>query len=353
MNCISIQWKNFRNLKPQRLDPGEGLHLLYGSNGAGKTNVLEALHVSMGWGPLDGGAGELVNWDKLERGALIAAEFRGEEQVDATIGLKKGIHVKKNGSVSTGSSLRTSIPSLVFLPNDLSLVEGAPSVRRKFLDRLSTLLFPLYATRLYGFRRILRQKNFLLKTGKPVHSANRVMAPLASWIWSRRMASTDLLAAGMEEQRRLLPGPLTVSMALGASEKRNDLLEEFWHSIRLYGYRETELKTGVVGPHRDDLLLECRGRNASEQFSRGHRKRVALSLLLAAAAAVETKLRRKPVLLLDEIMAELDMDGRKRLLESLQLGQWQTFVASAETEMPRWPGSVWNVQGGTVEPGEM
>lgn len=324
--------------------------MLLGENGAGKTNSLETLHILTGWGPFrNTRVTDLSSWDgPLE--TFIGGGFEGEEMVDVAVGISRKTRLKLGGSTCRATDIRMKVPSLSFLPDDMSLVEGSPSVRRRFMDRICALLFPLYAPRLYEYRRAVRQRTAAIRRGRGVSAASRVMAPLASWIWGARSAAVDLLKLGMDACRVLLPAEVGVTLARGGSSGIEDGMEDFWKGLQRYRDRESAIGACLVGPHRDDLVVSSGSRPASETLSRGHRRRTAVALLVAAGWAVERKTRRKPLLLLDEVMAELDMDGREKMIEALLERGWQTFVTTAEDCTPQWPGRVWRVEAGRIGP---
>lgn len=113
--------------------------------------------------------------------------------------------------------------------------------------------------------------------------------------------------------------------------------------------RETATKAPLTGPHRDDLIIRAEGRAAAEAMSRGFRRRTAIALMLAASDGVRRKLGKDPVLLLDEVTAELDADGRKILFEALLARKTQVFAATAEPFPEDFPGAVYEVRSGRVE----
>ncbi len=349
MKITLTQWEGFRSLKPRRLEWAEGLHLLLGPNGSGKTNVLEAFHVLTGWGSLRGEkVPDLKNWTDPGRGTFLFAGFAGEEDLEVRVGIGSRIVAKKGGSSIQSSLLRPLVPSLIFLPNDLSLVEGSPATRRRLLDRLCALLFPVYALRLHEYGRALRQRNAALRQGKNLALTARVLAPLAAWIWACRLAAADLIRNGLAEAGDLMPSGITVELKR-ASRGLEDLQLDFWESLKASQHQERATGVCPVGPQRDDLVIRFGEREAARCFSRGYRRRVAVSLLISSGWAVERKMRRKPVLLLDEVMAELDHDGRERLISVLVKTGWQVFATTAEACTPEWPGSTWSVNSGCID----
>lgn len=348
MNIKTTQWEGFRNLKPRRLDWTKGLHLLLGSNGSGKTNILEAMHVITGWGPIRGErVPDLRDWRGSARGTFLTGTFSGEEDIEIRVGIGSRIVMKSGSSSIRASHLRPLVPSLIFLPGDLSLVEGSPSVRRRLLDRLCALLFPVYAQRLHEYSRALRQRNASIKYGKNMMVTARVMAPLAVWLWACRLAAADLICNGLGEVRTLLPEGVSITFKRG-SIGLEDLHEDFWESLRASEKEEKGSGICAVGPHRDDLEIRFGERDAARCFSRGYRRRIAVALLLSSGKAVERKMRKKPILLLDEVTAELDHEGRERLIGSLVDTGWQVFATTAEECSPEWPGKILRVGDGDV-----
>lgn len=350
MHCISSANRNFRNLKPQRLHWSMGLNLLIGENGSGKTNTLETLHLLTGWGPFRSlRKSSLINWDQPSGQALMKGYFAGEEHLEIYTSMGTSNLIRCDGKRSNFSSIRSRIPALAFLPGDLSLIDGSPSGRRRYLDRVCALIFPLYARRLSDCKRALRHRTVLLKQGRDVSSTSKVLAPLVSWIWSSRTTALDLVSAGLSSFPDLLPDRLEMRHIRGGSVGVEDALQDFWESVSERKADELKYRTPLVGPQRDDIIMISGQQNASEKFSRGHRRRASVALMLAAAWAVERRLRRKPILILDEIAAELDERGRDVMVRSLSECSWQVFAATAENNIRNWPGTVWEVRSGHVE----
>ena len=349
MWCSEYLVRNFRNLSPVRISWDPGLNLVTGKNGAGKTNCLEGLHLLTGWGPF-GERKDIPSWRGEGDRAYITGSFCGEEDLFLAMAVGGSTVVKCDGKRVSFPEVRARVPALAFLPGDMALLDGSPSIRRNFLDRICALLFPLYARRISDFRRAVRHRTVLLRAGKRTESVSRAMAPLAAWIWSCREEAAGLLSLGLAHFPDLSPAPLELVHVRGGGSGTEDPLDDWWKSLETWGERERKSCLSLVGPHRDDLLVRTGGREAAVFFSRGQIRRASVALMLAAGKAVEARLRRKPLILLDEIASELDGEGRKITVASLEGTGWQVVAAAAEMPGEEWPGSMWEVEEGAVLP---
>ncbi len=346
MQCTEFTLRNFRNLFKGRVFWTPGLNLLTGKNGSGKTNCLEGLHLLLGWGPF-GDRKDLLAWDGTETKAFLTGKFIGEEELFLALSLGGTSVVKCDGKRSSFPEIRLQVPALAFLPRDMNLMDGPPSGRRSFLDRLCALLYPLYARRLNDFRKAVRHRTILLRQGKNTAVTSRAMAPLAAWIWEARERAVHSLEEGVSELRELLPAPLELQLHRGGAGRKADYSEDWWCSLVAERPRECRCYLPVVGPHRDDLHIGSGGRSAAVFFSRGQKRRASVALMIAAGRTVERRLRRKPILLLDEIASELDEEGRRFTVCTLESTGWQVIAAAAEGIDP-WPGAIWSVTSGNI-----
>lgn len=349
MRIAQTRFRNFRNLENALIAWDPGLNLLNGANGTGKTNVLEALHVVTGWGAFSGSkCADTVKWDS-EGGASLAAQATGEREVmiEAVITIRASLRL--DGRSCRWGDLRSCVPSLTFLPSDMALIEGAPSVRRRFLDLLCALYFPLYAYKLSEYRKIMQHRRHLLGLGHSTRVTEETMANLSAWLWECRLEVIAALRVHLEKWRDLLPRTIGLNLKRGGGGNADDLLEDFHRSCAILAERERASGLPLVGPHRDDLILACEGRPAPEVLSRGQRRRTALALIMAAASAVERRNRASPVLLFDEVASELDGAGRTVLMECLRRSNWQVFAATAETTLPWSGGTRWLVSAGKIQ----
>jgi len=231
----------------------------------------------------------------------------------------------------------------------MSIIEGPASFRRRMMDMVLALIVPVYASRLNDYRRGIRQKTAILRNGGRTELIDRALLPLASWIWKMREEALAMISRSMNDMCGLLPYSTEISLQRGGAGASPAPEEDFIHSLRLNKSREDAMKVPMVGPHRDDLLIRANGAPASRSLSRGFRRRTAIALILAVAEGVRRKLGKNPVLLLDEITAELDSDGRNILFCALTEKNTQVFASTAEPFAEKFPGRIYRIDSGRVE----
>lgn len=349
MRIAQTRFRNFRNLENSLVEWGNGINLLTGVNGSGKTNALEALHILTGWGRFSGAKFvDVVKWDS-SGGSFLAAKMEGEKEAVVQVNIVPKRSLRLDGQACRWGDLRGCVQSLSFLPSDMALIEGSPEVRRKFLDVICALYFPLYAYKLSEYKKITMHRRYLLKLGHSVRITQETMAKLAAWVWSCREEIVKLLRANLALWCDLLPQELSVELRRGGAGNCEDPLEDFHRSSELLAEKERMLASPLVGPHRDELVLTSNSRAAFEAFSRGQRRRAALSLVMAAASTVQRRYKMSPVLILDEVTSELDAAGRSILFECLKRSGWQTFATTAESVLPNFEGTKWNLSCGSLK----
>lgn len=325
-----------------------GLNLLTGGNGAGKTNILEGISIISGWGTLEKGekASDIPTWNSGSSEVQLTGEISSGEIIKVKVA--KRFFIKVDDKTVTASELRWKIPVLSFLSEDISIVEGSSSNRRRLLDMMLAIIVPSYAFRLSEYRRGVRQKALFLKKGLPTIVVDRALLPLAAWLWKMREEGVKLLSEELENLSELTPARIELSLKRGGAGMCADPDEDYSTSVFSYREREAALKFPIVGPHRDDIIITADERQASSSLSRGLRRRTAVSLMLAAAGGVRRKTGKNAVLLLDEVTAELDENGRNILFDSLLSRGTQVFAATAEPFSLDIPCAVHTVRDGRI-----
>lgn len=318
--------RDFRNLSSAspdfRVTWDPGINLILGRNGSGKTNLLEALSIITGWGAFAKTSG-VISWQSKTHRAYIGAEFSGEESFTVNAEISSRISLRLNEKSVSFTELRLSVPSVIFLSGSLSLVDGSPSSRRMFIDRLCALFVPPFAKRLADFKSVLRTRSLLLRQGKNHTVTDESYCRLGGWVM-------DIRRAVLGELVRIMPsGKFSLEFVPAINASGEEYLREM---CRVHSRRETYARRTLFGPNYDELAITIdeTGRLASESLSRGQKRRLILYMLLTAGRLIAQRMGKSPVLLLDDFTAELDREGREFTHKELSATGWQVFLSAPE-----------------------
>lgn len=330
-----------------------------GPNGAGKTNVLEALYyLALARSPRTARDGDLlhVGSDAFH----IRAEVGGK-LIEARYSGNRGKGFSVNGTpCGRLADLYGHLTAVFFSPDDLWLAKGSPSVRRRLLDGLLLQARPVYAATLAGYEDALAQRNALLREVRARRGSPALLEiwdePLVEYgvgLARRRAGAVEVVgAAASDAYARLAPGEvLTCRYASGIGAGWS--AEEYRAALAAARREEMERGYTLVGPHRDDLVLEVDGKPLRGFASQGQQRTAVLALRLAERTALRRATGREPVLLLDDVLSELD-EARRRALGRLVIGGGQVFLTATDAEgLPetvRRNGRAFRVGAGRVEP---
>jgi DNA replication and repair protein RecF len=379
-----LSLSDFRNYESAELNLVTGPNLFVGSNGQGKTNLVEALGYLSTLGSHRVSTDHAMIRSGYDSAIVRARVSNGEQSVLVEVQLNR---VGANRAQINRSAIKTrELPryfsSVLFAPEDLALVRGEPSGRRRFLDELLVLRTPRMSGVLADYDRVLRQRNSLLKSAR----ASAVRGQLGTLdIWDERLVAfgTEIIASRADLIDELVPevelayaaiagreheASLASRLSIHSSgaedcdsdpdqaELRGDRLtagqiaEDF--GAALARLRKSELERGITlaGPHRDDLVLTLNGLPARGYASHGESWSFALSLKLASAAV----LRREsssgdPVLILDDVFAELDESRRDRLADAVEGFEQVLITAAVGGDVPaRLAGSSVVIRAGRI-----
>ena len=354
-----LELVDFRNYTAATFDLTAGVTAVIGDNGQGKTNLAEALAylatlTSMRGAPADAlvrvGAG----------GAVIRATVRDEDQreslIEAEINPNGRNRVQVNRQhLARARDLLGTVRVSVFSPDDLVIVKGAPSERRRFLDDTLVALAIKYDALRLELDRVLRQRNTLLKQAGG-RSTGEIESSLDVWDvkfadvgeqFGRARATLVERSGPMvtDAYEQLAGAPTAVGLEYEPPWRRSGL------AAALAAVRPDDVRRGVstVGPHRDELVLTLDGLPARTHASQGEQRTLALALRLAAHRLVAERTGSTPVLVLDDVLSELDPSRARALLEHLPAGQVVITTANALPESAR-PDRVLHIKAGAVIP---
>ncbi|MDB5693502.1 MAG: recF [Alphaproteobacteria bacterium] len=352
-----LSLSDFRSYADALIAPGPGLVILTGENGAGKTNVLEAVSLlSPGRGLRGATLEEMARSDgpgTFAVAARLSPSPSGEGLVDIGTGTSSAAperrQVRINGAPASANSLAEWLSVLWLTPAmDRLFLEGA-SGRRRFLDRLVLALVPGHAIHAARYEAAMRARNKLLGEGGARDEAwlaaleARMAEHGAAIVEARRQT-----AAALRERLAEAPeGPFArAALALAGGEE--DLLP----ALEAGRARDAAAGRTLAGPHRTDLLVTHLGKNEpAERCSTGEQKALLLSIVLAHADLVAERAGRRPILLLDEVAAHLDPRRRAALFARLEAGGGQVWVTGTERSLfAGAAGSWWHVAEGRLTP---
>ena len=363
MLLADLEATNFRNLSG-KISWGPQLNILYGNNGQGKTNWLEAIHI-------------LARTKSFRTQRLQEAIKFGEEiaiirgTVNAGADIKRDLQLTLHGSTKSifVNQKREAVTRYLaqlqvfsFTAADLEVVRGMPEARRRFLDRGITSITPSYLQTVADYNRVIKQKNKLLQTAlESEFSLDRIEELIAPWneqlvkhavrIHRER---TDYVGSLNEVlERQLFDRKNLNARYLSSLEGKGDLAD--YDSLlrsRLSVRLQAEAASGysLIGPHRDDLEILLDGREIKVFGSSGQQRSALLLLDLAAISLYNLASNDHPVFIIDDVDAELDEGRIKHLLEYLE-NRTQTFITTSKRSHVEGffsRASVFEIEDGTV-----
>ena len=346
---------DWRNYHQAQLTLGPGAVVLIGANGQGKTNLVEAIgyvatlgsHRVAGDAPLvRAGADRAV-----VRTAVVRAGRELQIELEVTPGKANRARVNRAPATRVRDVLGI-LRTVLFAPEDLALVKGDPGERRRFLDELLVLRHPRYAGVRADYDRVLKQRNALLKTAGSARRASAAgdLRTLDVWDGHLAEAGAALLAGRLELLAALRPyvvaaydvlaggGQTELTYDASVSEldpvaDRATIGEALRRELEMVRAQEVERGITLVGPHRDELQLRIGALPARGYASHGESWSLALALKLASYDLLSSD-GDEPVLLLDDVFAELDVTRRARLAERATAAEQAIITAAVEADVP-------------------
>ena len=344
MRIEKIRLKNFRNYEELELHPHGEVNLLFGQNGSGKTNLLEAIHYCAL------GKSHRVNHDKNtvmageEFGACGIELIRKNVKCDIAVKLIPDENAKKSIFIDQKKIVRLSdlmgrLQCVIFSPEDLELIREGPSVRRRYIDMLLSQINTSYFIALQQFRKALEQRNSILKTMRVSGKQNE------EWLQDFEASMCAPARIIIEERKKIIQtlNEYTTEVYASISGRPGEILQvdyqsslkdaddiEKTYSEMLLKNRKEDIMYGMTGqgPHRDDIGIRMNGKNMKMFASQGQIRTASLSLKLAQLKLYRDFTGDTPVLLLDDVMSELDMNRRTRLLKEIE--GVQTFITCTD-----------------------
>jgi DNA replication and repair protein RecF len=367
----SLRLRNHRNYAQLDLIPGPGVNVLIGPNGQGKTNLLEAVAMlALSTSPRARRELELIGpvapTSRIE-GEVESRGLKAELAITLTLESERtrreGEPTRREGDrarrVIEVDGVRRRAFDLpgrfrvtLFWPDDLGLVKAGPELRRRFLNQMLVQVEPGYARALAGLKRVLEQRNSLLKR---IAAGKEGMDVLEAFNQELVRVSVEVVSARSTAVRELEPEVAMYHAQIAGGEHLEIHYEGPPENLAeaVHNSREEDLRRGstTVGPHHDDLRVLLGGRDARSYGSQGQQRTAVVSLKLAEAALVARRTGERPVLLLDDVLSELDSERRSALLSQVA-GEGQVVITSVEAG-PFPPGLLANARVWTVDQGRI
>ena len=361
-----VRLTNFRNYKNAEVELSPGVNLLHGSNGQGKTNLVEAVNffASLSSHRV---AGTTPLIKQGEQTAIISVDLAHEDRellLEFELNADSPNRARLNKSpVAKPKDILGYLNSVIFAPEDLDIVKRDPTNRRAFIDQLIVQFTPRMLGVYSDYERVLKQRNTLLKSARATGTKGDALSTLSAWDESLVKLGSEIISARVVIAEKLTPGLISNYQAIAKSNNEprmfikssilgstavdpdesedleyletpdRDQIEQLFRA-KLERLRPKELERGItlVGPHRDDLVLILGSLPAKGYASHGESWSYALALRLASLEILKAESRLgDPILILDDVFAELDADRRAKLAQLVQ-GNEQVIITAAVIE---------------------
>lgn len=346
MRIKKIRLKNFRNIENCEIDFADGVNLLYGNNAQGKTNVIESIYIfSRGKSFRARDDSDLIKFG--EEGFNIYIDYEsslGEESLEYSLYNKERKRKKNGYKIKKVSEMIGSFRSVLFYPDDLSLVKEGPDKRRDFINVAVSQCDNSYIKNYSAYKKALENRNCLLKMinkgfrveRAEIESWSQSVAEYASFIYLSRIKFIKKLEVYTKKfMKDISSGKEDIEISLYSDiEDYTEIREEVKNKYieKLNNSLDSEIAAGVTlfGPHRDDLKIILNEKEARLFSSQGQQRSIVLSLKLAEGEVIREICGEYPVFLFDDVLSELDSERRKYILSG-SLGK-QIIITSCSRD---------------------
>jgi DNA replication and repair protein RecF len=318
--------------------------LVVGANGAGKTNLLEAMHLGMqGFSPRTRSEGQLIRFgESAARLSLDVVRDDVRHAISVKLSAATGKAAELDGArLPSADVLRRGFPTLVFTPDRLAVVKGGPAVRRAYFDRALGRLLPARSGAPQEYAAALAQRNAALRRAQLGLAPRTALAP-----WTMRVAElgASLAGARAEAIAALNPGFADRAAELGLPDSTLSYTADPPTAADLEARLEADIARGTTGagPHLDDVRISSGSRDLRSFGSQGEQRLALLALLLAEAALMPAS----PLFLLDDVLSELDPHRQRVLAERVAGMQQAVITATQRSALPVEPSQIVQVTPG-------
>ena len=344
----NIHLKNFRNYSELELTFENKVNIILGENAQGKTNLLEAIYVlAMAKSHRTTNDRELIHWDQDYAKIEGRVEKRNSSLPLELSIMKRGKKAKVNHiEQSRLSQYVGNFNVVMFAPEDLNLVKGSPSIRRRFIDMEIGQVSPVYLFSISQYNKILHQRNQYLKllqtkqqkdlalldiyTSQLIELAGKIVSKRYEFLlmleeWAQKIHK------GISRGLETLEIKYNPSVNVSEEDSLTKMINVYEEKYLALKEKEIERGSTLFGPHRDDISFIVNDRDIQVFGSQGQQRTTALSVKLAEIELIKSEIGEYPVLLLDDVLSELDDHRQSHLLSTIQ-GKVQTFVTTTSVD---------------------
>lgn len=350
---ISKIWlRQFRNIKEQMICFDSGLNIFQGSNGQGKTNLIEAIHLlTHGISFRTSDMSFLINKEGFSGFCIESEVLRNNSCNHIKIAVSKGVKsLKIDEKGTTKASLKKSFSSVLFSPEALQIIKDSDKKRRELIDDLCLSIFPDFQDTYSCCQKLLKQKNSLLKRAKekqaPFREVEELNELLSLQFFKKGSELSVFRLKAIEKILTLLPEKIqgimktdktkifmeyTVSNEVFGSQERDKLFNAMYKDWRKKKREEIFSGQCLVGPHRHGVKFKFNGQDARFFCSQGQQKAIILAFKMAQMELHREAHGEFPVLLMDDVFSELDGQRQMNFLEEILSIKCQIFLTTVET----------------------
>lgn len=362
MHVSSMTLRCFRNIEKADLCPSPKLNILFGANGQGKTNTIEAVCLALtGKSPRESTSGSFIKHG--EEYAEILMNVHSDDMTDPDVGVSISAEGRKhtvNGSrVNSRKALLSMFSAVFFGPDDLRIIKDSPQTRRDFINESVSSLYPQYSEILSRYSKALRQKNVLLRDYSPSSESlldvyDDTLASEGTSIMKYRIAFLKRLGVSATAcYEKLSGGSEDISVTylsdvLKEAVSPDEIASLYREALSEGRQRDIRAGTTLTGVHRDDVSFLLGGSPAKHFASQGQQRSIALSLRFGLADLIEEKKKHSPVILLDDVMSELDRARRDAVASMISDRQVFITCTYPDFDTPRSSTSYFRLTDGAV-----
>ena len=377
MVITKLYIRNFRNIREAELDFDSSLNIFVGKNAQGKTNLMEAISVCLGGSFRHVRYTQYVPVSEPGTEVFIRLCFRNDDNtgreniVEYTISNGKPTVTYNGLSVSDASKLFGVLKYVVFVPEHLNLIKGAPELRRAYLDDVAVMQTQTHLKKLSNYNRGLKQRNNILAFARKDISEAELYAQLAPWdqvlaseginvTYGRLRYFSFLQQHAAEVYSRLTEGTEKLEMEYFSSifktnsinfSDANKLFDEYVSELANNLQSEMKLRYTLAGVHRDDVNFYINGMAARDFASQGQTRSAALALKLSEAEIIRRKNKTCPVVILDDILSELDSVRRNFVINNIDKSQVFITCCNMDDLSALQGGKCWHAENGVFTEG--